>query len=385
MKFKYEDLSQKQKEAIKTACNLYFEGQNVITIAGAAGTGKTTIAKIIGDRLGFKNSEIKFCTYTGRAALILNQKGTDATTIHSLIYNFKKKGRHYIKRLKPSLGENVKLIVVDEISMVGESLMQDILTFCIPIICLGDPHQLQPIRDNSTDYLNHPDIVLEERFRQEEGSLLLDFCDRIRKYGESVSVASNQEVQCVKRNTLTKEDYLNADQIICCTNKIRQRINNGIRSTLGFTTKIPEVGDKLICLHNYWEICDEEDSKVALVNGMTGYIREIIKVCLDTTKKWNQWMLVCFEMEGNENVYFNVHIDLRPFLGIAIKDTKDKEEREFNENVCLFDYGYAITVHKSQGSEWENVLVYTNFWGSEKKEMAYTAATRASKKLIWAQ
>lgn len=385
MKFKYEDLSQKQKIAIKTACDLYFTGQNVITIAGAAGTGKTTIAKIIGEKLGFKNNEIKFCTYTGRAALILNQKGTGAKTIHSLIYTFKKRGGRYIKKLKTSLGDDVKLIVVDEISMVGESLMEDILSFCIPVICLGDPHQLQPIRDNSTDYLNHPDIVLEERFRQKEGGLLLDFCDRIRQYGESISAINNNEVQCIKRSMLTTEDYLNVDQVICCTNKIRKRINNGIRSTLGFTEKIPEVGDKLICLHNYWDICDEENSKIALVNGVTGYIREIINVNLDNTKKWNQWMLACFVIEGNEDVYFNVHIDLRPFLGIPIENTEDEEEKAFNENVCLFDYGYAITVHKSQGSEWEKVLVYTNFWGSEKKEMAYTAATRASKQLIWAQ
>mgnify|MGYP000358643395 FL=1 len=97
-------LSLQQKETIEGTCRLFHKGKNVITIYGAAGTGKTTIVKFIMKKLKISNKQLLFTTFTGRASLMLRKKGIDAKTIHSTFYTcFKNKNGKFRFRLKDEL------------------------------------------------------------------------------------------------------------------------------------------------------------------------------------------------------------------------------------------------------------------------------------------
>lgn len=381
----YEALSLQQKETIEGTCRLFHKGKNVITIYGAAGTGKTTIVKFIMKKLKISNKQLLFTTFTGRASLMLRKKGIDAKTIHSTFYTcFKNKNGKFRFRLKDELHGSFKLIVIDEISMVGKRLFDDILSFDIPVLCLGDPYQLQPVMDDRVDL--KPDFLLTDIFRQGKASNIISFATQIRETGSWKGNYHELDLLCMPARRASVQDYLQADQVLCGTNKMRKKINAGMRKHLGFTHPIPEKGDKLISLDNHWDVLDEDLQEFALVNGMIFTVDEIYKIHLDKNVFYNQYMDVRLKADGFDEIYFQTRINLCPFLEI---NTEMEEEvdglRDFLATAHHFDFGYAITIHKAQGSEWDHVLVYGNFWGKEKKEMAYTAATRASKKLVWLQ
>lgn len=382
---RYAALSSSQKETIEGTCRLFHQGKRVITIYGAAGTGKTTIVRFIMKKLNIQKKQLLFTTFTGRASLMLRKKGIDAKTIHSTFYTcFKNKQGKFRFKLKEELNGQPKLIVIDEISMVGKRLFDDILSFDVPILCLGDPYQLQPVMDDRVELT--PDFLLTDIFRQHKDSHIISFATQIRTSGSWKGSWHESDLLCMPARRAHVQDYLDADQVLCGTNSMRKRINAGMRKHLGFTQLLPQQGDKLISLDNHWDVLDEELEEFALVNGMIVTVDEIYAIHLDKHVFYNQYMDVRLKADGFENIYFQTRINLCPFLEI---DTELEEEaeglREFLSCAHHFDYGYAITIHKAQGSEWDHVLVYGNFWGKEKRQMAYTAATRAMKKLVWLQ
>ena len=167
---------------------------------------------------------------------------------------------------------------------------------------------------------------------------------------------------------------------------MRKQINVGMRKHLGFTLPIPEVNDKIISLDNHWDVLNDDSEEFALVNGMILIVDEIYNIHLSKKVFYEQYMDVRLKADGFEEIYFNVRINLCPFLNIDLEEHHDNPAvQEFLKQAHHFDFGYAITIHKSQGSEWDHVIVYGNFWGKEKVQMAYTAATRAAKKLVWLQ
>ena len=154
-------LTDEQESCAKKGVKWFRQGQKqTFEISGPAGTGKTTIIKYIIELLGLNMYEVLFVAYVGKAALQLTRSGVNGKTIHSAIYDFEletktdmdglplmKDGKP-IKvpkfSLKPTLGPHIKLIVVDEGSMVSQSIAMDLESFGIPIIVLGDLQQLPP-------------------------------------------------------------------------------------------------------------------------------------------------------------------------------------------------------------------------------------------------
>ena len=177
------------------------------------------------------------------------------------------------------------------------------------------------------------------------------------------------------------------DQILVGKNLTRNTINDLMRKNLFHRkSSFPEDGDKIICLHNDWGVLN--DNEDALVNGLTGTIHNIRA-----------------QVPSNEVVAETFCADFLPdyegatmFTGLEM-DTCMFTEHEAGKNkynaklpVCLeymphyFDYGYCITTHKSQGSEWDKVMVFAEnmprMGKEEYKKFLYTATTRAVKKLI---
>ena len=279
--------------------------------------------------------------------------------------------------------------------MVPRDLLQRLIRYPVYIICLGDPGQLPPInKDDDNHLLDNPHIFLDEIMRQEAESEIIQLTMDIRA-GKSLSRFQGKEVQILNRNELTTGMLLWADQILCATNSTRVSLNNQIRELLGRADK-PEDGDKVICLKNNWEIYSENGDP--LVNGTIGYLKNSFSTFLnipynlssDRQPKRINILTANFISDTNED-YGSINMDEQLILiGESSLDWKTtyKMRRDGKYKPLVpeeFTYGYAITCHKSQGSEWDNVLVIEEgfpYNKEEHKRWLYTACTRAAKKLV---
>ena len=349
--------------------------------SGAAGVGKGVSARMIVDMLNLDSNSYVACAYVGKAVLQLLKNGMNAKTIHSLIYDMvpyfeksEKSERKIMKWqfiLKNKLDKDYRLIFVDEAAMVNDDMRDELLSFGIPIIFMGDMNQLPPVFGSST-VLSRPDHILTEIMRQKENDPIVILSQMVLKgipilegvYGES-SVVDEIELD---RRIIT--DY---DQILCNTNKYRVVLNHHIRENLkNYPKNKPMIGDKLICCQNNWEIMIDG---YALTNGMLGYITDINRL---TAHKG--YYLIDFQPDflEDDKQFINLKMD-KHYINMPYELQKNFGKIE-NEK---FDYGYAITVYKSQGSEFDRVLYFDSFFRSEEltKKSRYTAITRAKKKL----
>jgi exodeoxyribonuclease V len=113
---------------------------------GYAGTGKTTLAKKIAEDV---KGEVAFGAFTGKAALVMRAKGcAEARTIHSLIYRASETetGEPSFVLNEDSAVARSKLVIIDECSIIDAELGRDLLSFGVPVLVLGDPGQLPPVK-----------------------------------------------------------------------------------------------------------------------------------------------------------------------------------------------------------------------------------------------
>lgn len=355
------------------------------------GTGKSTLVKFIIQALGLKNSDVCYVAYTGKAALVLRDKGCpNAMTAHRLLYqSFPRADGTFFHKVRRPI-DPYKLIVVDEISMLPKEMWELLLSHNIHIIALGDPFQLPPIGEDN-GVLAGAHIFLDEIMRQAQESEIIRLTMDIRA-GKPLELFKGNEVQVIDKKDLVAGMFLWADQIICAKNETRRWVNNLVRKYKygdGIDAN-PVVGDKIICLRNDWETVTEHGD--VLVNGMTGHIEKI-----SYEKGFSMMpkvMLLDIMPEGyDEKELFHVEEDVR-FRRInsdyklittgeptVTKANFKRFPRAWKPNE--FDYGYCVTCHKSQGSEYDKVLVFEEFLrGGDHARWLYTAATRAKKKLV---
>ena len=389
------ELTKKQEEGLKIALDRYRNNEKYVVIGGYAGTGKSTLVKFIIDVLDVEPSKVAYATFTGKAAEVLRKKGNaNAMTLHRLLYDsIPKPGGGFIRKPKLQLDYNV--IVVDEVSMVPKSMIDMLLHHRVYVIFLGDPFQLPQIDKNETHtLLDKPHIFLDQVMRQAAESEIIQLTMKIRN-GEKIDFMNGKEVIIAPRASLVTGHLTWADQIICATNASRISLNNQMREILGYSG-LPQDGERMICLRNYWEDFSEDGSS-SLVNGMTGIIKnpfESFRMAPQFVKMKNHKMeTIQCDFTSDDGSYFNsVEMDKHMILtgekcidwresyqlGRLIQRIGDIVPREFT-------FGYAITCHKAQGSEWNKVLVIEESFPFPKDEHArwlYTACTRAAEKLV---
>ena len=389
------ELTKKQEEGLKIALDRYRNNEKYVVIGGYAGTGKSTLVKFIIEALNVEPSKVAYAAFTGKAAEVLRKKGNaNAMTLHRLLYDsIPKPGGGFIRKPKLQLDYNV--IVVDEVSMVPKSMIDMLLHHRVYVIFLGDPFQLPQIDKNETHtLLDNPHIFLDEVMRQAAESEIIQLTMKIRN-GEKIDFMNGKEVIIAPRASLVTGHLTWADQIICATNASRISLNNQMREILGYSG-LPQDGEKMICLRNYWEDFSEDGSS-SLVNGMTGIIKnpfESFRIAPMYVKMKNHKMdIIQGDFISDDGKTFNsvemdkgmittgeFSLDWRETYALGKLKNKigDIIPREFT-------FGYAITCHKSQGSEWDKVLVIEENFPFPKDEHArwlYTACTRASEKLV---
>ena len=404
--------SDQQKTALKAVNGWYHKGdKQVFHLFGFAGTGKSTIAKAIADDI---SDEVIFAAYTGKAAHVLQTKGCyNASTIHSLIYRSRDKSKARLEELKKELAELVHsmnnmeqeyinnhprvralnrdieeeaknanqpmfvlnsdsevryapLVVIDECSMVDATMGQDLLSFGTPVLVLGDPAQLPPV--GSAGYFTEnvkPDIMLDEIHRQAKESAILRMATDVRE-GKRLQIGDWGD-NCFVHPSGTKldqETVLSYDQLLVGKNKTRHAMNKRVRQFLKHEGEYPVIGDRLVCLRN--------NSELGLLNGAifqtTGFEGVMDGKVHMSVRSEDDMMKSDIEVAALE----------QHFLGRGKElDTQYWLRSEGQE----FDYGYALTVHKSQGSQWDSVAVFDESWGPKqaRQRWLYTAITRAAK------
>lgn len=385
------ELTNKQEQALKTAVARYYDGEPYTCIAGYAGTGKSTLVQYIIAALGLDPDAVKYVAYTGKAAQVLRNKGNkNAVTAHRLLYqSFPRGDGTFMHIPRENIEGNPPLIVVDEISMLPAPMWQLLLRHCIPVLALGDPGQLPPVAAEDNGVLQHPHIFLDQVMRQAQDSEIIRLTMDIRE-GRGINFQHGNEVRVVGPEELAHPGFLLwADQIICAKNATRHYLNAVMRKKLLDIDEDqfePVVGDKLICLRNNWECINNTGD--ALVNGLTGTCEGLSWTRANPYLKKTPY--IDFQPDIQDSAMFtHIMSDYNVFehhtSTVNEYYTKRKKIPQiYHPNE--FDYGYVITCHKSQGSEFDKVIVLEEFLKSEGREdhirWLYTAATRAAKKLI---
>lgn len=346
-------------------------GPQIYRMFGFAGTGKTTLAKELASCV---NGHVLYATFTGKAALVLRKKGCDdASTIHSLIYKPVEDpftGHTEFKLNPDSALAFSNLLIVDEVSMVGEDLALDLLSFGTRILVLGDPEQLPPVKGEGYFINSRPDTMLTEVHRQAADNPIIRMSMDIRE-GRGLALGTYGESQVLARSSISKEELremvLASDQLICGMNKTRQSFNHRIRELKGLSgrndSRHPVVGERLICLRN--------NKLKGLFNGGLWEVSSVF------SRRGKLEMIVA-SLDDPGSIPADLVVPEEFFFGT--ENTLDWRERK---KIDEFTLGWALTCHKTQGSQYDCPIVFdeSSVFREDARKWLYTACTRAAEKV----
>jgi ATP-dependent exoDNAse (exonuclease V) alpha subunit len=334
---------------------------------GYAGTGKTTLARHIAENV---DGEVKFAAFTGKAAMMLRAKGcNDATTIHSLIYRSKTEDDTGEPSFSINRNSDVKkadLVVIDECSMVDAELGNDLMSFGTPVLVLGDPAQLPPVKGGGFFTDHEPDVMLTEVHRQAEGNPIIRLSMMIRG-GESLPLGQHGESRVMRKGEMGREDMANlvlgADQVLVGRNRTRRDFNTRMRELMGRTDPLPVAGDRVVCLRN--------NKTKGLLNGATFTVKAVGKA---------RTGMVTMRIDPDDVSALNVKVSVLPEFFLGQEETLPWQARKLSDE---FDYGFALTVHKAQGSQWDRVVLFDESFAfrEHRERWLYTAVTRAAERV----
>lgn len=339
------------------------DGAQVFRLFGWAGTGKSTLAQ----HLAGDVKTVRYAAFTGKAALVMRKRGCKgASTIHSLIYTLvsEKEGEPRFVLDAESAAADADLIVIDEVSMVDEALGRDLLSFDTKVLVLGDPFQLPPVQGTGFFTDVDPDLMLTEIHRQARDNPIVRLSLDIRE-GRRLELGAYGESRVVSKSQVDQSEVLSADQVLVGRNKTRLDYNNRLRELLKLEHQQPVVGDRVVCLRN--------NPRKKLLNGQ-------IWIVTDVTRKNSGKMelLLAAEDVGGTMVEAKVTTH-RDFFTGAEEKMPWALRRQYDE----FTFGYCLTVHKAQGSQWDNVYLFDESYvfREDAQRWLYTGITRAAEKI----
>lgn len=396
-------LSDQQAQAVRAVRSWLHSGAGrwpFFYLAGYAGSGKTTIIPEIIDACGLDaGSQVAFCAPTGKAALVLGRKlraaGLDAEvrTVHRTIYTppeVRDRGwadvlTFHVDRQAWVGTAGCRLIVVDEASMIGATVGADLMSFGKPVLAIGDPGQLPPVEDAGYFTAGDPDFFLTEIHRQARDNPIIALATEVR-LGQGLRHSRlGDRVRIVPPNTVEVPDRVeDMPQVICGTHRRRWALTALIRGALGFQGRLPQPGERLICGKNSRYLPE-------LVNGVGAIATAPVVLAPDDAYA----VLLYGINEDGRPLSQDLHGAPAPVRGYrGLFDEHDLRERgavHGNRQVAKYkwrdlehvDWGWAITAHKSQGSQWDEVLVWdeSHVFRDDWQRWLYTAITRAAERL----
>ena len=374
-------LNEQQKNALISAVSWYYDTsygkKNYFVISGYAGTGKTTIVKTLINVLGLSNYNVLFAAFTGKASLILRIKGNMANTIHKSFYNiyYGDNGMYYFSR-KRSLPSTIKLIVIDECSMINDKMINDILSFGLPTIFLGDIGQLPPVigQNSLLKNVDNIDAQLTQVMRQDDTSGILDLATRARN-GERLIEGTYKNCRVLHLKDI--DDITKYDIILCWKNSTRKLFNQAVRNELNIKSVFPLKGERVIGLkNNYFHQIEYEGIPIFPVNGLPSTIVNDFKLTKDKKN-----IMLDYKpdfIKDPKGPYFRTLCHSEYFTNYGYEIEKDPYIKDDEDDIVHLDFGYALSVYRSQGSEYKRGLLLDEYRGPEdiKHKFLYTGITR---------
>lgn len=385
-------LSGGQELAFSKIMAWHADGDQTFVLAGYAGTGKSTLAALIAEQIGINS--VYYCAYTGKATNVLREKGCKyVNTIHGWLYSPEEHSERALQELKEKLEiardaqsqadiaiiedeikrlvelqkkplfslneesslKQASLVIVDEYSMLPDKIIADLKKVASKILFIGDPYQLPPVDGECS---LRPDFFLEEIHRQAMDSAIIRYSKVVREGGYIPRGRHGDLDYIARHETKNKQLWLSADQVIVGKNDTRFNVNEWFRRKLGHETPYPVAGEKLICLKN--------NHMIGLFNGMIGKANTDVQF---------SGLFCHLDFEHLE--------DVKTFAGDFIRGSEPYDFRNHSHKALdRFTFAYSITAHKSQGSEFDNLMVLNEpiGKGNERRRWLYTALTRAKKK-----
>lgn len=290
----------------------------------------------------------------------------DASTIHSLIYRMRgedESGPTFVLN-RDSAAAKAAMIVIDECSMVDEEIGNDLLSFRRPILVLGDPAQLPPVAGGGFFTNADADVMLTEVHRQAADNPIVRLSMIVREGGR-LEVGQYGESSVVPRHGIEPADVLSADTVLVGRNSTRRAYNARIRELLGRANSTPVAGDTLVCLRN--------DRKRGLLNGSLWHVDRV-----RTPRKG--LLRYALSPEEGEHGKGRTVVTINPAFFDGTAEALTPAERKRSD---AFDFGYVLTVHKSQGSQWNDIVLFDESFAFREhaSRWLYTGITRAASRI----
>lgn len=392
-----------QQDAALKAVDRWFtresSSKQVFRLFGTAGTGKTTLAKHFAANV---SGLVKFATFTGKAAHVMAAKGcVGASTIHRLIYAPKIASKERLRQIQRDLEklekesepnlelisrvreelqkeqENAgrmsfslnldselrftKLLILDECSMVSMEIGKDLESFGVPILVLGDPEQLPPIYGQGYFTEQEPDVMLTEIHRQALDNPIIKMAQLVRE-GKPLPLGNYGNSRVVGEQ-LEADDILRHSIILTGLRRTKKACDDRCRKLLNKADLLPMVGDRLMCVKNNHEL--------GILNGQMWTSQN------DAVPMGGGTVSLHIRDEERD-IEMAVSANEKLFYGQPLS------RWEHEQDVEEFEYAYAITVHKAQGSQWDSVLLFDQkerfpMWDErDRRRWLYTGITRAA-------
>lgn len=391
-------LNQEQQAISDAAVDWYKNSSDLLfQYDGEAGTGKSVVLFDIVQRLGLTPDQILPMAYTGAATIVMRTKGfTNACTCHSGLFvpvqevskdpvtgevlmdkQFNTPIVTWKFIPKDFTNSYIKLIIIDEAWMVPRSFRKYIEDTGIKVIATGDSGQLPPVSDAPAYLVDGKIYHLTQLMRQAESSPLIYLAHRARRglpiecglYGKDALVIFDDEVG----NDLIAKSNI----VLCGTNKTRDSINNRVRyQLLNKFNDFPEYGERLICRKNDWT---KTIQGISLANGLVGTVVKPPEI-----GTYNGKDLVLDFLPDLLSVPF---VDLKISHQYLNSSYQEREKLKKSPYLTgdLMEYAYAITVHLSQGSEYNCGIYFEENLGSNlQNNLNYTAITRFKHQIVYA-
>ena len=275
----------------------------------------------------------------------------------------------------------VRLIVVDEASMCGHDIVNDLAYFGLPILAIGDPGQLPPVKDKHGFNVLKPDAFLTEIHRQAKDNPIIYLATRAREgedlkvgdYGDGVEVVA-------RRDDKATLDFDREAMLLVGTHRKKWLVTHAIREGLGYVESGPMSGEPLM-------VCRNSTKIPSLVNGT---IVECMTDHGDLQRGESRFSLRIKNIdEDSENQpEYNLTVTQPLFEEHVLRKrpvftAPSLQAFDANRRCEHLDFAHASTVHKAQGSQWDDVVLHdeSGVFRADASKWLYTGVTRAAKRL----
>lgn len=400
-----EDLNECQKVAVEAFVQFMGSNELCMSLSGYAGTGKTFTLGRISEAMKVARIPVAFIAPTNKAVVVMGKNDIEASTVHKFVYKYEVDNGRYVKTRRDGKEFNHGLIVMDESSMANDEILSDLEEYAQRAMCkilyVGDPGQLPPVGDNNKRKVFEEfafKAQLTQVMRQKNGSRILDLATAIRNSNLTVPAVSDKDIAIVK-SEMAFDNYVQKLRegkdatFVVFKNSTRVSTNLKVRAALGINGK-PQNGEKFIAINNTESFANGEE-----FTELGTYVGEIT---VDGQKGY------VYEAPSNQQSLFDdvpsddgkkLIVVLPTFAGASFsmpKTTSGECGYIFEQcsgrygdyctirrgyEVVMATYAYAITGHKSQGSQWDYVFV-EEVSSREAVKWFYTVVTRAAKGLV---